>query len=94
MSAVEIKDNPAESRFEATLDGELVGIAEYQLPEGLIVFTHTEVAPAVEGHGTGSALAKYALDQVASTGTRKVVPLCPFIKRYISQHPEYSGITA
>ena len=86
---VDVIDNPEASRFEARLDGELAGFAEYQLTDQLIVFTHTEVDPAFEARGVGRALARYALDQVRDAGTRKVLPICPFIKAWIGKHPDY-----
>lgn len=89
MAEVEVRDNPEKQRYEATLDGELAGIAEYQLTDELIVFTHTEVKPKFEGKGVGSALARFALDDVRAQGTRKVLPLCPFIKGWIARHETY-----
>ena len=41
----------------------MAGFVEYQLAKDLIVFTHTEVDPACEGQGVGSALARAALDE-------------------------------
>lgn len=93
MSEVVVTDNPAASRFEAHLDGRLAGFAEYQLTDELVVFTHTEVLPAFEGNGVGSALARFALDQLRDQGTRKALALCPFIKGWIQRHPEYLTIT-
>jgi predicted GNAT family acetyltransferase len=93
MSDVVVTDNPAASRFEAHLDGRLAGFAEYQLTDELVVFTHTEVLPAFEGNGVGSALARFALDQLRDQGTRKALALCPFIKGWIQRHPEYLTIT-
>jgi predicted GNAT family acetyltransferase len=92
VSDVVVTDNPAEHRFEARCDGELAGIAEYQLTDGLIVFTHTEVFDAFEGKGVGGALARAALDAVRADGRRKVRPLCPFIKRWIERHPDYRDL--
>lgn len=93
MSEVVVTDNPAASRFEAHLDQKLAGFAEYQLTDELVVFTHTEVLPAFEGNGVGSALARFALDQLRDQGTRKALALCPFIKGWIQRHPEYLAIT-
>ncbi len=93
MSDVVVTDHPAASRFEAHLDGRLAGFAEYQLTDELVVFTHTEVLPAFEGNGVGSALARFALDQLRDQGTRKALALCPFIKGWIQRHPEYLTIT-
>lgn len=92
-AAVQVSDNRDASRFEATLDGRLAGFAEYQLTDELVVFTHTEVLPAYEGQGVGSALAHYALDQVKADGTRKALPTCPFIEGWIQRHPDYLAIT-
>jgi predicted GNAT family acetyltransferase len=92
VSDVVVTDNPDEHRFEARCDGELAGVAEYQLTDELIVFTHTEVFDAFEGRGVGGALARSALDAVRADGSRKVMPLCPFIKRWIERHPDYRDL--
>ena len=85
---VVVTRNEDESRWEARIGGELAGFAAYQLTDELVVFTHTEVDPAYEGQGVGSALARAALDDVRGTD-RKVLPLCPFIKGWIGGHREY-----
>ena len=86
---VVVTNNQGENRYEAHLGGALAGFAEYQLTDELVVFTHTEVDRAYEGKGVGSALARFALDDVRDAGTRKVLPLCPFIKGWIGRHREY-----
>ncbi len=86
---VVVTRNEDEHRWEARIGGELAGFAAYQLTDELVVFTHTEVEPAFEGKGVGGALARAALDEVAEEGTRKVMPLCPFIKAWIQRHPDY-----
>ena len=91
-SDVQVTDNEAEKRFEARLDGELVGSAFYDTADDVIVFTHTEVDDAVEGKGVGSALARAALDAVRADGRRKVVARCPFIKGWIDRHPAYQDL--
>src|SRR6478609_10477260 len=92
MADVETTHNPDELRYEAHLDGELAGFAEYQLTDRLVIFTHTEVDSKFEGKGVGSALARFALDDVRATGTRQVLPLCPLIKSWIRKHPEYADL--
>lgn len=92
MSNVVVTHAPDRSRYEAHLDGELAGFAEYQLAEKLIVFTHTEVDTAHEGKGVGGALARVALDDVRAQGERAVLPLCPFIKAWIAKHPDYADL--
>jgi uncharacterized protein len=85
---VEIVDNPSEGRYEARVGGAVAGSAFYDFEPGRVVFLHTEVDPAYEGHGVGSRLAKGALDDVRARGLR-VTPRCPFIATYIRHHPEY-----
>lgn len=90
---VDVRDNPDEGRYEVRLDGELAGFAEYQLRPGRILFTHTEVDEAYEGHGLGSRLAAGALDGARERGLT-VTPLCSFIRRYVERHDEYADLVA
>jgi predicted GNAT family acetyltransferase len=92
MADVQVTDNPGESRFEARVDGELAGFADYRTAEDLITFTHTEVSDAFEGQGVGSALARGALDAVRADGTRRVLPRCAFIRGWIDKHPDYQDL--
>ena len=90
--SVEVTRNDEKSRYEARADGALAGFSEYQLTDELVVFTHTEVDPAFEGQGIGSALARAALDDVRASGERSVLPLCPFISGWIGKHPDYADL--
>lgn len=85
----DVRHNPEQSRYEALVDGVVAGVAVYQRTDEIIVFTHTEVDPAYEGRGIGSALARFALDDVRREGTHRVLPLCPFIKEWIGRHRDY-----
>lgn len=87
----EVHDNPERSRYEITVDGVLAGFAQYVRKGSRIIFVHTEVDDAYEGHGLGSQLAKAALDDARTRGM-PVVPVCPFIERYIERHPEYAHV--
>lgn len=89
MSDVQVIHDPARLQYRASIDGATAGFAEYILTDELIVFTHTEVGPEHEGKGVGSAIARFALDDVRVDGRRKVMPLCPFIKGWIGRHREY-----
>ncbi|HZI98107.1 MAG TPA: GNAT family N-acetyltransferase [Actinomycetales bacterium] len=91
MSEVSVTDVPGSDRYEARIDGELAGYAEYQKTSRLVVLTHTEVDDAYEGRGVGSALVRGALDAARAQGL-PVLPLCPFVKAYIARHPEYADL--
>jgi predicted GNAT family acetyltransferase len=82
-----IRDNVEKHRFEADLGDGSFAIAEYTLPKGKIVFTHTEVPPAHESQGIGSALVRFALAAARERGLH-VIPACPFVASYIKKHSE------
>ena len=54
--SVTVDDNPIESRYEASIDGALVGVSQYELTPDTIVFLHTVVAQEYEGQGVGGAV--------------------------------------
>jgi uncharacterized protein len=93
MSDVTVRDNPAESRFEAYVGDRLAGFSAYELADGVITFTHTEVDDAFEGQGVGSALVRQELDAVRADGGLRVRPLCPFVRAWIDKHPDYADLT-
>ena len=87
MSAAAVVDNPARHRFEIDLGGGALAIAEYTLPEGRIMFTHTEVPAEHEGQGHGTALIRAGI-AAARERRLKVIPICPFFASYIQKHAE------
>lgn len=89
MEEIDVKNNPNQSRFEATVNGALCYVA-YELGPGRIVVTHTEVPPAAGGRGVGGRLAEAALDHARRENLR-VVPQCAFFASYIKRHGEKYG---
>ncbi|KFK85346.1 acetyltransferase [Streptomyces sp. JS01] len=91
--AVEVNDVPGANRYEAYVDGEskAAGIAQYIRTAELVAFVHTEVEPAYEGRGVGSALARAALDDARAANLR-VLATCPFFAGWIARHPDYQDL--
>ena len=85
-----IRDNPEASRFEVEVEGRMA-FAEYRLPEGSILFSHTEVPSELEGRGIGSALVRFALAAARERGLQ-VIPVCPFFVAFLGRHPEEADI--
>lgn len=85
---LQVVDAPERQRYEVIRDGAVLGFAAYQKANELIVFTHTEVDPSLEGQGVGGALVRGALDHVRDLGLR-VLPICPFIQAWMARHPDY-----
>jgi hypothetical protein len=89
-----VTDVPGRERFEARDEADaLAGVLTYQLTGAIIAYTHTQVDPAFEGRGVGSALARAAMDD-ARDKSRMVVPICPFLSGWLDQHREYEKIVA
>ena len=86
-----VRDNPGKHRFEIDLGDGSVAIAEYRLELGKITFTHTEVPPAHEGQGIGSALIRAGL-AAARERRLKVVPQCRFFAAYMCKHQEVQDL--
>lgn len=88
---VRLRDDAGLHRYLAEIDGRVVGMAVYQLRAGRHIFVHTETNPEYAGQGVGSALARFALDDVKAQGGM-IVPLCPFIASWIETHPDYQAM--
>ena len=84
--------NAAAGQFEIrTAHG--LAVLRY-VPEGDILdLTHTEVPAALGGRGIGSALARAALDH-AREQHLAVRPSCPFVRDFITKHPEYADVVS
>lgn len=81
-----IEHDPQRGRFHTTVQGHLC-VCDYRLREGVMVFTHTEVAPELEGRGIASQLVKAAL-AYAEQQQLKVRPLCSYVRAYLERHTE------
>jgi predicted GNAT family acetyltransferase len=86
-----VRDNPDRRRFEIDLGDESLAIAEYTLPAGKIMFTHTEVPEAHEGKGFGTRLIRFALD-AARERDLKVIPICPFFAAYMRKNADVQDL--
>lgn len=84
--------NDAAHRYEGTRDGEDVGLLDFVREDARIVFTHAETYPRFEGQGVGSAIVRFALDDVRAEGGVTVVPRCPFVRDWIERHPDYQDL--
>ena len=88
---IEFVDAQTRGRYEARVRGTAdVAFAAYERRGNTIVFTHTEVPPALGGRGVGSALARFALHDARSRRLH-VVARCPFIRAFLQRHPEYAS---
>jgi uncharacterized protein len=85
----EVVDRPEQSRFELAVDGQL-GELVYQVDHGSLVLIHTGVPDELSGRGIGARLVRAAIARAARDGLT-IVPLCPFARRWINEHPDEVG---
>lgn len=91
-AATQIKThhNASKNRFEIHDADTVIGRADYVVAgDGQRVFFHTEVDEAYKGQGLAQRLAEAALGDTVREGGR-IVPVCPFIVRYVAKHAEYA----
>lgn len=61
-----------------------------QRSAGVFSLDHTEVPEAARGLGIAVALAQHVIKDARERG-QKIIPLCPFFKKYVDRHPEESA---
>jgi uncharacterized protein len=86
-----VTDNPAKSRYEVHVGGELAGFVNYRLRDQVIDLIHTEVDDKFQGAGLAGRLAKASLDD-ARARHLTVLPTCPYIRSWIGRHPGYADL--
>lgn len=96
MSDVTFRHNVDRERFEVLVGGRVIGKAAYKTyDEGGFpqrIFYHTVINEEYGGQGLAGRLAEVALKETASEGLR-IVPVCPFIKKFLTKHPEFEADT-
>jgi predicted GNAT family acetyltransferase len=92
--ALAVTDNPARSRYELREGDRVLGFTEYrERDDKALVFPHTVITEPERGAGYGTTLVQGALDDVRVKG-RTIVAECPFVKRFVREHPEYADLLA
>jgi predicted GNAT family acetyltransferase len=88
---LQVADNPKQEQYEIRADGQIAGVLQYELKDGVIAFLHTETDPRFRGHGVAGRLIQSSLE-AARERHLAVLPYCPFVRRWIAEHPEYAEL--
>jgi uncharacterized protein len=84
--------NESIHHLELAVEGSIAFI-QYKLIRKTLFLIHTEVSPALEGKGVGSAIVQKAL-QFAKDNNYNIVPICPFVQSYLKRHKEWNEIVS
>lgn len=88
----EVIDNPAKSRFELDVDGN-VAFADYRKRDGVLTIPHVEAPTVLRGTGAAGQLMEGLLAIVRKQGL-KVRPVCPYAVSYIARHKQHQDLIA
>jgi uncharacterized protein len=91
VDKLEVIHNPAESRFEVWVDGQLAKL-DYFEDGNTIVMTHVGVPYEFRGQGLAAVIAKTGLEYARSKSLR-VIPMCSYVAAYIRRNPQYLELT-
>ena len=83
--AIEVIHDPARSRFEVHVGGELARL-DYRVRDGVMNIHHTEVPPSLGGRGLGGTLVQAAVAHARAHGLR-VLPSCSYAHAWMQRHP-------
>ena len=92
LTTITIRNNPDRSRFEVLDADAVIGQAAYvdDVGSDQRIFYHTVIREEYGGQGLAGVLAAQALDETVAAGLM-IVPVCPYIKKYLGKHPGYAA---
>ena len=86
-------DEPSSSRFTLHLDGDIVGLADYSLDDGVVTIPHVETVPAHRGKGFAAVLMDGVVESLRANG-HTVRPICPYAADYLRDRPDTHDLVA
>lgn len=86
-----IRHDQTAQRFFATFEDGDAELVYTEPAPNVMDIQHTYVPESGRGHGVADALADAAFDYARDHGL-KVVPTCPFIRRWVSTNPDRAAL--
>ncbi len=84
---------PEKSRYELRTGDEVIGFADAEERDGVVVIPFVKVDSQYSGQGLGARLVRETLDDIRSRGL-KVTPICGFAASFIDRNREYRDLLA
>lgn len=90
MTDIRISHNEEARRFETEVNGHFAH-ADYELRDGVMHFTSTQVPSDIGGRGIAGHLVRTGMDHAREQGY-EVVPACSYVAAWLERHPEYQDL--
>lgn len=92
MSEISHEKASSGGRYVTIIDGVEAELTFSKMhSSGNIIADHTGVPSLIGGRGVGKDLVKFMVED-ARQNNFKIMPLCPFVRREYSKHPEWSDV--
>ncbi len=93
MSDITREVEGAKGRYVLTVDGHVAELTYSVASPTLIIADHTGVPDPLRGTGAGARLVERLVADARAEGF-KIMPLCPFVNRERSRHPDWADVFA
>ncbi|AOE50696.1 GNAT family N-acetyltransferase [Kangiella sediminilitoris] len=84
---------PMDKRFIVPLEDDHKAVVSYEMQGDILKLVHSEVPEELRGKGYGSVMMEAVLKAIEQEGY-KIVPVCSYVKHYISKHDEWQHLAA
>lgn len=92
MAEIDVSYQAEAKRYVAKVEGsDAEAFIDVMPGDTVWIFSHVEVAPALEGKGVASRLVRAALADIRAQGLA-IMPLCPYVLTYLRRHPEETDV--
>jgi predicted GNAT family acetyltransferase len=92
--AMRIEHQPESHRY-VLIDGEsIVGEVDYVRQGATLSLVRAEVPLELRGQGLGIPLVRGALEAIRDEGGLSVVPVCPYIAKFMMKNKEFEALRA
>lgn len=88
----EFTHEPDAQRYVLRIDGAIAAVADYRLNGTSMSFNHTYTAPHLRGRGLAGEVVEFAMNDVESTTSNLVVPMCWYVAEWFNKHPDRSQL--
>jgi predicted GNAT family acetyltransferase len=73
---------------------DLVAVLDYAINGSHISFTRAFTSPSERGNGYAAQVVDFATGEVEKDGTRRIIPMCWYVRDWFDAHPERAAALA